>query len=457
MLQALLKRRPTLKPDPASRSCANPSLLCYGAGGKVLQQRLVGAASQAAYVGYIGVPFTALVMTVSHEGMEAETLRVLTAQEAIFDGVIVIGAGAAGLAAAQALIKAGMATIVLEREGRLAEPWHRRHEHLHLNTHRDLSALPGVSFPAGTPAFPHRTAVIRHLNEFSATHRLPVEFGVAVEEIALDGDHWLVRTSAGSRLARYVVVATGRDRQPFIPQWKGMRAFAGRIIHSADFGEARDYAGKKVLVVGAGNSGFDALNHLAKANTAQIWLSARNGPSLLPKRIGQIAVHRFSPLMARLPVWLADAVMTATQRLVFGNLGKFGLPPAPSGGASRLSSDYTAIAADDGAVDAIKAGKIIVVPQLREFTRDAVILDNGELIQPDIVIAATGYRTGLETMVGKLDVLDEKGVPLFNGAESHPKLPGLWFTGMRPSIRGCFANARIQAKAIAAKIARQKP
>jgi cation diffusion facilitator CzcD-associated flavoprotein CzcO len=383
-------------------------------------------------------------------------LRVQTAREAIFDGAIVIGAGAAGLTAAQALIKAGLPTIVLEREARLAEPWHRRHKNLHLNTHRDLSTLPGVSFPAGTPAFPHRTAVIRHLNEFHETHRLPVEFGVTVDEVSFDGDRWLVRTSAGPRLARHVVIATGRDRQAFIPAWKGMKAFAGRIIHSADFGVPEDYAGKTVLVVGAGNSGFDALNHLAGANTGQIWLSARHGPSLLPKRIGQIAVHRFSPFLARLPLGLADAMMAATQRLVFGDLRKFGLPAAPAGGASRLGSDYTAIASDDGAVDAIKAGKIIVVPQIREFTHDGVVLDDGVLIAPDIVIAATGYRTGLETMVGKLGVLDGKGVPLFNGAASDPKLPGLWFTGMRPSIRGCFANARIQARAIADRIARQQ-
>ena len=59
-------------------------------------------------------------------------------------------------------------------------------------------------------------------------------------------------------------------------------------------------------------------------------------------------------------------------------------------------------------------------------------------------------------MVGKLGVLDSKGVPLFNGSESDPKLPGLWFTGMRPSIRGCFSNARIQGDALARRIARQK-
>ncbi|TIV34020.1 MAG: NAD(P)/FAD-dependent oxidoreductase, partial [Mesorhizobium sp.] len=346
----------------------------------------------------------------------------------------------------------GVTTRILEREQRLAEPWHRRHDNLHLNTHRDLSSLPGVSYPAGTPAFPHRSAVARHLNEFAETHRLPVAFGVEVDEIEFRGDHWLLRTSEGLKAARYVVIATGRDRQPFIPAWTGMDDFSGRIIHSADFGKASDYAGKKVLVVGAGNSGFDALNHLSRVETGQIWLSARNGPSLLPKRIGKIAVHRISPLMANLPTWLADAVMAATQRLVFGDLTKYGLPPAPSGGASRLGSDYTAIAADDGAVEAIKAGRIIVVPQLRAFRRDGVVLDNGQRIAPDIVIAATGYRTGLEPMLGKLGVLDAKGVPLFNGAANDPKLPGLWFTGMRPSIRGCFANSTIQAAAIARKI-----
>jgi len=385
----------------------------------------------------------------------AETLP--TREPGIFDGAIVIGAGAAGLAVAQALAVAGVATQVLERENRLAEPWHRRHENLHLNTHRDLSALPGVAYPADTPAFPHRTAVIRLFNEFAETHRLPLEFGVAVEEVTFNGDHWTVRTSAGPRRARHVVVATGRDRKPFVPAWKGMKDFAGRIIHSADFGAAKDYAGKTVLVVGAGNSGFDALNHLSGVDTGQMWLSARNGPALLPKRIrGKIAVHRFSPLLAALPPRLADQVMALTQRLVFGDLRKFGLPPTPSGGASRLASDYTAIAADDGAVDGIKAGRIVVVPQVREFTRDGVVLDNGETIAPDIVIAATGYRTGLETMVGKLGVLDGKDVPLFNGADSDPKLPGLWFTGMRPSIRGCFANARIQGAAIARKIARRR-
>ncbi|RWD46180.1 NAD(P)-binding protein [Mesorhizobium sp.] len=110
-----------------------------------------------------------------------------------------IGAGAAGLAAAHALIKAGVPILVLEKESRLAELWYRRHERLHLNSYRDLSTPPGVDYPAGTPAFPHKNAVVRHLNEFSQAHG---------EEIAFNGDYWTVETSAGRgrpEIARPVV------------------------------------------------------------------------------------------------------------------------------------------------------------------------------------------------------------------------------------------------------------
>ena len=69
---------------------------------------------------------------------------------------------------------------IMEKESRLAEPWHRRHQQLHLNTQRDLSALPGLAYPGDAPAFPHRNIVIRHMNDFKEANRLPVEFGVAV-------------------------------------------------------------------------------------------------------------------------------------------------------------------------------------------------------------------------------------------------------------------------------------
>lgn len=159
-------------------------------------------------------------------------------------------------------------------------------------------------------------------------------------------------------------------------------------------------------------------------------------------------------LFPALPTRTADALIAAAQRFAFGDLTKFGLPEAPSGGASRLKSDHIAIAADDGAIQAIKAGKIAVVSEVQSFDRDRVIMVDGKSINPDVVIAATGYSAGLNEMVGRLGVLNGKGVPLFNGVETMKDLPGLWFIGMRPGIEGYFASARAHGKAIAQKIAR---
>ncbi|WP_315919137.1 NAD(P)/FAD-dependent oxidoreductase [Mesorhizobium sp. SP-1A] len=366
--------------------------------------------------------------------------------------VIIVGAGAAGLAVADALGRRGIAAVVLEKAPHVAEPWRRRHQRLSLNTHRDLSYLPGMRFPAGTPAFPARQTVIDYLERFAAERGIRIEFGVEVERLDRSDGHWQLQTSAGPRQAGEVIIATGRDRLPWTPDWPGLADFGGRLVHAADFGRMEDYAGKKVLVAGAGNSGFDVLNHLSRGKAAHIWLSARNGPSLLPKRIANVAVQRLGLLMQRLPLRLADAAIAATQRLALGDLKRYGLPPAPKGGASRLAKEHIAIATDDGAVRAIKAGRVEVVAPVARFTADGVILANGSTVAPDVVIAATGYRTGLEGMVGDLGVLDGKGVPKATGDEPTGQ-PGLWFIGMKPAIAGNFHAASVQAKAIADRLA----
>lgn len=383
----------------------------------------------------------------------SETIPIVRGPKGSDETVIVIGAGAAGLAAADALGRRGMAAVVLDKEQRIAEPWRRRHEKLTLNTHRALSALPGLAYPSRTAAFPNKDVIVGYLNDFARIRGIRVEFGTAVERIERSGGHWLVHTSQGVLSARHVIVATGRDRLPWTPGWPGKASFSGKLIHAADFGTAEDYAGKKVLVIGAGNSGFDVLNHLARADTEAVWLSARQGPSLMPKRIGKVAVARFGGFMAMLPTWIADAVIAATQRLVFGDLTRFGLPPAPKGGASRLGIEQIAIAVDDGAVAALKAGRISMVAPVTAFEGPGARLNDDTVIEPDVVIAATGYRTGLEAMLGDLGVLDAKGVPKANGGTPSGQ-PGLWFIGMRPSLTSYFHSAGLQAEAIARQIAK---
>ncbi|MDR7031497.1 NAD(P)/FAD-dependent oxidoreductase [Mesorhizobium sp. BE184] len=367
--------------------------------------------------------------------------------------VIVVGAGAAGLAAGDALARQGIAAVLLEKEARSAEPWRRRHPQLNLNTHRHFSALPGVPYPDKTPAYPKRDTVAAYLDTYAAKRGLSVEYGVEVTRIERDRDGWIVQTNAGPRRTRHVVVATGRDRAPWTPDWPGREGFAGRIVHSADFGDVHAYEGKRILVVGGGNSAFDALNHLARVKTENIWFSLRHGPSLLPKRISSISVHRLSGVLEWMPVRWVDWILAATQRVVFGDLSRYGMPKRKDGGASRLDSEQIAIAVDEGAVKALKAGRIRMAAPIAKFGPEGVILQDGNVIQPDIVIAATGYRSGLEPMVGDLGVLDEHGSPKVTPKHLSP-LPGLWFLGMRPGLTGDFRSSVVQGQRIAKAIAK---
>ncbi|MGN6304044.1 MAG: flavin-containing monooxygenase [Mesorhizobium sp.] len=368
--------------------------------------------------------------------------------------VIVIGAGASGLAAADALSRRGLPVVVLEKETHVAGPWRHRHQRLSLNTHRAFSSLLGLPYPPGTPAFPSREQVIAYLERYVGERGLTVEFGFEVASIARDGDGWTVTAADGRRRrAGHVVFATGHDKVPWTPDWPGAAGFPGRIVHAADFGRVEDYAGKRVLVVGAGNSGFDVLNHLGGSEADAIWLSVRQGPSLLPKRIGNVAVHRFAGFMDILPTAVTDLAIAATQRAVLGDLRRFGVPKAPRGGATRLRDEQIAIPVDDGAVAAMRAGKIGIVAPLARFDGNRVILADGGALDADVVIAATGYRTGLETLLGGLGVLDEAtGRPLASGGEPTGQ-KGLWFTGMKPTIMGHFHSATVEGRALAAAIA----
>lgn len=368
------------------------------------------------------------------------------------NGAIVIGAGLSGLAAAYELRARNIPVTVLEAKDQIASPWRSRHPQLRLNIHRHYASLPGKKMTCKDGVFVRRDTVVEFLEDYARDLDAPIHFGTRVQQVARAADGWRVVTNKGALSATHLIVATGREQQPSLPVWPGLDDFGGTVIHAADFEDVRAYDGKNVLVIGAGNSGTDILNHLSRAAPAKVWVSLRHGPSILPTRILGFPLHRLAGLFLRFPKWSLDPLFAATQWVAFGNLRRHGLRRHKLGGNTRMMTEGVTFAMDDGFVAALKSGRVEAVAETVGFTADTVQLMDGRAVKADVVICATGYRTGLESLFGEFGVLNDAGQPLPPTGAPDPSNPGLWFTGYAPKLKGFFHTAGESATRIATAI-----
>jgi putative flavoprotein involved in K+ transport len=150
-------------------------------------------------------------------------------------------------------------------------------------------------------------------------------------------------------------------------------------------------------------------------------------------------------------------VARATARLTVGDLTRFGLPAPERGIYTEVVRDRQIPILDVGFVAALKAGRIEIVPAVEAFEGAAVLLRGGGRITPEVVIAATGFRHGLEALLGGLDLLDAEGVPRFHGAATAPHAPGLYLLGFTVpasgNLRQMGLDARRIARAVRARLA----
>jgi putative flavoprotein involved in K+ transport len=369
---------------------------------------------------------------------------------------VVCGAGAAGLAAAAALRAVGVDVIVLERTEQVGASWRTRYDGLRLNTPGWMSTQPGYRASRRRYGeFPSRDAWVQYLEDYAAHHRIDVRFGTQVRRLEPVDGEWRVETDGEDLQARFVLIATGFDHVPHLPHWPGREGFTGELIHSSAYRNPEPYEGRDVLVVGPGTTGSEVAALLARGGAGRVRVACRTPPNLTARKIMGASVNIHGLVLERLPLRVADQVGWLSQRTLFGKLDRYGLPRSPIGIATQ-SRRQQAPAYDSGFVGLLKAGRIEIVAAVEGFDGQDVLLGDGTQIQPDAVIAATGYRRGLEPLVGHLGVLDEDGKPLVGGGAQHPSARGLFFNGYRSDLSGQLRLMRPDARAIARAVRRQK-
>lgn len=365
--------------------------------------------------------------------------------------VVVVGAGPAGVAAALALKDVDLRPLVLDQADAVGSSWRGRYDRLRLNTCRPFSHLPDRRFPKGTPMFPSRDQLIAHVEHHAQEDGIDLQLGTRVERIDRDDGGWVLRTSAGQARAPQVVVATGYEQAPYIPDWSGRESFEGQLLHAGEYRNAEPFEKKEVLVVGPGCSGMEIAYDLAEGGAAKVWLSARTPPNIVLRQgPGGLPGDVIGVALLHLPVRFADAVGGFGRRMDLGDLSAYGLPVPEEGAMSRLRRLGVApTIVDKEVIEAIKARRVEMVRGVESLDSAGVRLADGARVKPDAVICATGYSRVLEPLLGHLDVLDERGIPRALGRD--PAAPGLRFIGYvpRPGALGYMAKeAKRAAKAI---------
>lgn len=370
--------------------------------------------------------------------------------------VHVIGAGPGGLAVAAALTGRGVPVVVLEKSGAVGASWRSHYDRLHLHTTRRLSGLPGLALPRQFGRWVSRDDVVHYLEQYVDHHGIEVRTGRQVDRLEARGDEWLLHMAGGQQLAApQVVVATGYNHTPAALGWPGAETFTGVLQHASGYRNATPYLGLDVLVVGIGNTGAEIAVDLVDGGAARVRLAVRTVPHIVRRTSAGWPAQATGIAVRRLPPRVVDRVARVTALLQVPDLAEHGLPRPDTGLYTRVLEGSVPVQ-DVGLIAAVQAGQVEPVAAVASFDGDAVVLADGSRILPDAVIAATGYRRGLEGLVGHLGVLDQGGRPTAHGRRTAPGAPGLYFTGYTNPISGMLRELRIDAVRIARALAAER-
>ncbi|XP_066393873.1 probable indole-3-pyruvate monooxygenase YUCCA9 [Miscanthus floridulus] len=383
------------------------------------------------------------------------------------NGPIVVGAGPAGLSVAACLRARGVPCVVLDRADCIASLWQRRtYDRLRLHLPRHFCELPGMPFPDHYPEYPTKRQFVDYLNAYAEQAGVQPRFNQAVTSARYDGAAglWRVRAedaedasaAATEYIGRWLVVATGENAERIVPEFEGAEDFAGPVSHVSEYKCGEAYRGKRVLVVGCGNSGMEVCLDLCDHNALPSMV-VRDAVHVLPREMFGVATFSVAVFLLRfLPLWLVDAILVLLARLFLGDLDKLGIRRPPGGPLELKNARGRTPVLDIGALARIRSGHIQVVPGIRRFFRGGAELVDGRRVAADAVILATGYHSSVPQWLKGSDFFTEEGyprVPFPHGWKGESGIYSVGFT--RRGLSGVSSDAVKVAQDIAVEWEKQ--
>ena len=364
-----------------------------------------------------------------------------------------VGAGPAGLAVAAGLRRCGLDPVVLDRAGSVGSAWRTRYDSFVLHTVRWLSGLPGRPIPRGFGRWVSRDDFLRYIEGYAEHFDVRPRFNTELRGLTRADNGWLATTSEGDLETRRVVLATGAYNEPHIPDWPGRQHFTRPLTHSSAYRSPAPYANATVLVIGSGNSGTEVAVDLASTGDVTVELAVRTPPNILRRDMKGVPTQPLGIALQSVPPVVVDPLVATLRRITLPDLTSYGLP-APRQPYSQFHRTGTIPVLDHGFVAAVREGRIRIRPGVVRLDGAEVVHAYGTRSRPDAVIAATGYRTGLDPVLGPLGLLDEHGLPTIGSQGGTGKASGLYVVGLAILLSGYLREIGRDTRRVTAAISR---
>ncbi|KAL6533869.1 putative indole-3-pyruvate monooxygenase YUCCA4 [Orobanche hederae] len=361
-------------------------------------------------------------------------------------GPIIIGAGPSGLAVAACLQENGVSnSLILERSDCIASLWQNKtYDRLKLHLPKHFCQLPYLDFPKHFPKYPTKHQFVSYMESYAKHFSIEPRFKQSVLKAEFDGPmgFWTVRTQDSQYISRWLVVATGENAEPVIPDIQGIEKFRGPVLHTSVYKSGSEFQKQRVLVVGCGNSGMEVSLDLCRYNAIP-HMVVRNSVHILPREM--FGVSTFSVAMILLkwfPLGLVDKFLLMVANVKLGKTDKLGLRRPKTGPIELKNATGKSPVLDVGAFSQIKAGKIKVVEGVKAMTKNGAKFVNGQEMEFDSIILATGYKSNVPSWLKGTDFFTKDGMPKAPFPNSWKGENGLYAVGFtRRGLLGTSSDA----------------